>query len=241
MEFEVDSGDVPGLVLKAAGQNVNPWRGRQKNGRPEYKQFVNASYDLDLSFKASGESTHELASSAEGNVYMTIQDGWLRRSLVDLLFVDIVGWSLNLVKDAKYAPINCGVADYSIREGVVSTNAFFIDTKNITVTGEGTVDLGQEKVDYVFLPRKKSRLVLKAEPVKVKGPLNDPSVRAVPVKSAALTFGTLIFAPYVFAGMVAHDYASGAIRGDDDGKSACVEYEKKRSKEREDKGKSPSR
>jgi hypothetical protein len=239
IEFEIDSGDVPALVLKAAAKNVNPWRGGE-NGEPEEKQFANANYDLDLSFNASGNSAHELASSAEGDVYLTIQDGWLRRSFVDLLFVDIVGWGLNLVKDSKYVPINCGIADYSIRQGVISTEAFFIDTKNITVTGEGTVDLGKEEVAYVFIPRKKSRLVLKAEPVKIKGPLNDPSVTAVPVKSAALTFGTLIFAPYVFAGIVAHDYASGVMRHDDDGKSACVEYEEKRRRDRESKDKSKS-
>jgi hypothetical protein len=157
------------------------------------------------------------------------------------LFVDIVGWGLNLVKHSKYVPINCGIADYSIRKGVVSTDAFFIDTKNITVTGEGTVDLGKEEVDYVFIPRKKSRKILKAEPVKISGPLNDPSVRAVPVKSAALTFGTLIFAPYVFVGLVAADQASNVMRDDDSGTSACIEYEKKRSKAREEQGKSTSK
>jgi len=220
---------------------VNPWREEQENGKPEYDQFVNADYDLDLSLSATGNSAHELASSAEGEIYLTIQDGWLRRSMVDLLFVDIVGFSLNLVKDAKYAAIHCGIADFSIRQGVISTNAFFINSKNITVTGEGTVDLGKEEVDYVFIPRKKSRLILQAEPVKVKGPLSDPTVRAVPLKSAALTFGTLIFAPYVFAGIVATDYASGAIRDDDDGKSACVEYEEKRRKDRESQDESASR
>jgi uncharacterized protein involved in outer membrane biogenesis len=240
MEFQVDTRDVPGLVLKAAAKNVNPWRGDQ-NAKPEHEQFVNANYDLDLSFNATGNSAHELASSAEGDVYLTIQDGWLRRSFVDLLFVDLVGWGLNLVKHSKYVPINCGIADYSIRKGVVSTDAFFIDTKNITVTGEGTVDLGKEEVDYVFIPRKKSRKILKAEPVKINGPLNDPSVRAVPVKSAALTFGTLIFAPYVFVGLVAADQASNVMRDDDSGTSACIEYEKKRSKAREEQGKSTSK
>jgi len=240
MEFEVDARDTPTLVLKATARNVNPWRGEQENGEPEHKQFVNASYDVDLSFKSSGGSAHELASNAEGDFYFTVQDGWLRRSLIDLLFVDIVGWSINFVKESKYVPINCTIADYSIRKGVVSTDAFFIDTKNITVTGEGTVDLGKEEVDYVFLPRKKSRIILKAEPVKVKGPLNDPSVKAVPVKSAALTFGTLIFAPYVFVGLVAVDQASNAMHHDDSGMSACIEYEKKRSKAREEQGKSTS-
>ena len=234
LELEVDTRDTPAMVLKATAKDVNPWRGEQSGG-PGDEKYENASYDIDLSLGTSGNSAHELASNAEGDIYLTVQDGWLRRSLVDMLFVDLAGWSINLVKGSKYAPVNCGVADYSIRQGVISTNAFFIDAKNITVTGEGTIDLGKEQVDYVFIPRKKSRIILKAEPVKVKGPLNNPSVKAIPVKSAALTFGTLIFAPYVFAGMVATDYASGAIRDDDDGKSACVEYEEKRRKARTDK------
>ena len=240
LELEVDARDTPALVLKAMAKEVNPWQG-EKSGGPGDEQYANALYDIDLSLTTSGKSAHELASGAEGDIYLTIQDGWLRRSLVDLLFVDVVGWSLNLVQGARYTPINCGIADYSIRQGVISTNAFFIDAKNITVTGEGSVDLGKEEVDYVFIPRKKSRIILKAEPVHVKGPLNDPSVRAVPVRSAALTFGTLIFAPYVFAGMVATDYASGSIRDDGDGKSACVEYEEKRKKARASQDESTSR
>ena len=99
LELEVDGGDTPSLALKAIADDVNPWREEQENGAPEYEQFVNANYDLDLSLSAAGNSAHELASSAEGDIYLTIQDGWLRRSLVDLLFVDLVGWSLNLVKE----------------------------------------------------------------------------------------------------------------------------------------------
>ena len=238
MEFELDARDTPTLNLKATARNVNPWQG--KGEEQAFGKYVKSKVDLDLLFKASGENAHELASSADGDIYMTIEDGALRRSLVDLLFVDVVGWGLNIVKDSKYVPINCGIADYTISQGVISTDAFFIDSKNITVTGEGTIDLGKEDVDYVFIPRKKSRLILKAEPVHVKGPLSDPSVKAVPVKSAALTFGTLIFAPYVFVGLVAADQASSVMHDNDSGTSACIEYEKKRSKAREEQGKSTS-
>jgi hypothetical protein len=33
IEFEIDSGDVPALVLKAAAKSVNPWQGGE-NGEP---------------------------------------------------------------------------------------------------------------------------------------------------------------------------------------------------------------
>jgi len=115
----------------------------------------------------------------------------------------------------------------------VTTNAFFMDTDRITIAGEGTFDLGREQVDYTFIPRKKSRLILKAEPVHIKGPLNDPSVKALPVKSAALTFGTLIFAPYVFAGMAAADFAHDKLGKADGDSSICAKYEKDLHKARE--------
>lgn len=240
MEFEIDARDKPTLFLKATARNVNPYQG--KNKEPEFEKIMQSKVDLDLSFKASGESAHALASSADGDIYVTIEDGALRRSLVDLLFVDLVGWGLNLVKDSKFVPINCGIADYSMKQGVISTDAFFIDSQTITVTGEGTIDLGKEQIDYIFIPRKKSRRILKAEPVIVKGSLNDPSVRAVPVKSAALTFGTLIFAPYVFVGLAAADQASNVMHDDGNGTSTCIEYEKKRSKALKEQGISiPSR
>jgi hypothetical protein len=101
-----------------------------------------------------------------------------------------------------------------------------MDTDDITIAGEGTVDLGREQVDYTFIPRKKSRLILKAEPVHIKGALNDPSIEAIPVKSAALTFGTLIFAPYVFAGIVAADYVHDKLDDSDGDTSICAQYEK---------------
>lgn len=106
LELEVDAGgDTPSLALKAVADDVNPWREEQENGKPEYEGFVNADYDLDLSLNASGKSVHELAPSAEGDIYLTIEDGWLRRSLVDLLFIDLAGWSINFVKSSKYAPM----------------------------------------------------------------------------------------------------------------------------------------
>ena len=176
---------------------------------------------------AQGQSPHQLASSLDGSLYVTITNGKLRRSFTDLLFVDIVGWASTQVTKQKYFDMRCGVADFTATQGVIKTNGFFIDTKNIAITGDGTIDLGKETIDYVFLPKKKSRIILKAEPVKVTGSLRDPSVTAVPVKSAALTFGTLIFAPYVFVGMTATEYLKGKVDSRDKD-TPCLLYERKR-------------
>jgi hypothetical protein len=173
-----------------------------------------------------------MAANAQGEFYVTMKHGKISQSKLHLLFVDIVGWASEQVKE-RYEDINCAIADYSIEQGLVSTNAFFMDTDNITIAGEGTVDLGREQIDYTFIPRKKSRLIGKAEPVKVRGALNDPSIEAIPVKSAALTFGTLIFAPYVFAGMAAADFAHGKLDSGKEDEEVCANYARDLQKARE--------
>ena len=102
-----------------------------------------------------------------------------------------------------------------------------LDAADLGVSGEGTIDLGKEQVDYVFLPKKKSRMISKADPVKVTGALNDPSVKVIPWKSAAATYGPLLFGPFIFAGVRAADYLGSKLRGDAK-ESPCLAYERQR-------------
>ena len=98
---------------------------------------------------------------------------------------------------------------------------------NSDITGGGTIDLGDEKIEYVLLPKKKSLYIQKADPVKIEGPLNDPEVKGIPWKSAGIAVakvGGIIFAPLIFIPLTAADYAAGKVGGKN-GKSACLEYQ----------------
>jgi hypothetical protein len=214
----------PRIHFKAYGENINPRQTLDMqaiNGKTGF----DANLDVDLQLTATGVSQHELVSSLDGDIYLTVMNGRMRRSLMDMLFVDLAGWTTSQLTTEKYIPLTCGVADYSIRDGLVSTNAFFLDSRNITISGDGSVDLVNERIDYVFLPHKKSRMILKADPVKVKGPLNNPSVEAIPWKSAATTYGTLFFAPYIFVGLTVSDFLYGEVSNDTT-ESPCLKYEK---------------
>jgi hypothetical protein len=96
----------------------------------------------------------------------------------------------------------------------------------MTVAGKGTIDLSNEQIDYVFLPKKRSVLSFGAEPVKVRGSLKNPSVTVIPWKSAVVTYGSLFFSPYLFAGQVVIGTITNIFKKKSD-KSACMEYERK--------------
>jgi uncharacterized protein involved in outer membrane biogenesis len=235
LDLQFDGREArPHFSFKMSGENLDPWRGLNVAGSAAGSELdtKGAELDLDIWLAASGKSRHELAANMAGDIYITMKHGKISQSKLNLLFVDLVGWVADYAKQ-RFVDVNCAIADYKIRRGVVDTNAFFIDTKNITIAGEGTIDLGNEQIDYAFIPKKKSRIIARAEPVTLKGPLNDPAVKAIPVKSAALTFGTLIFAPYVFAGMVATEYATDKLRGGDPDTLVCVQYEESQKEKRQ--------
>lgn len=220
LTIKVDTQDTPRLHFKAHGQDLDPWQALNiQQSSPDLKTAVHVNIAID----STGESPHELAGNASGKISIIMRDGKLKRSLTDLLFVDVVGWSFSRVTTDKFVDVTCGLADLSIRKGVVSTNSFFIESEDIAIGGDGTIDLGKEQIDYVLLPRKKSVFVSKAEPVTVQGKLNSPTISVLPWKSAARTYGELVFAPYIF---VPAKILGGLFgkRKKDDGPSPCIEY-----------------
>ncbi|MEJ2236311.1 MAG: AsmA family protein, partial [Syntrophobacterales bacterium] len=232
MDLELDGRERPHLTFKAFGEHIDP---RRALDIQQYKKELQAEMNIDLSFSTSGLTPHEMAANSQGSIYITMQNGKLAAPLADLVFWDVAGWAWKKATDQKYYDITCGVADYSMDRGVISTDAFILDTEHITVTGVGTIDLGGEKVDYVLVPKKKSlKMIQKADPVNIKGPLNNPKVSTLPWKSAAITaakVGGIILAPFIFIPLTAADYLAGQVTIKD-GKSACLEYQKTRKMEK---------
>ena len=50
-------------------------------------------------------------------------------------------------------------------------------------------------MDMTLLPRQKKSLFSELSPVHIKGPMRDPEVTALPVKSAVTSLGTLALVP----------------------------------------------
>jgi len=213
------------LSVMASAKEINPWHALSDH-QTELEQNFNADLDIDIDITTSGANEYELFANMNGDLYILLKNGKIRKELLDMLFTDFIGWTVGKTIGKKYIDINCGVMDYRIKQGVISTNGFILDAKNLTIAGEGTIDLAKEQIAYVFIPKKKSRLVLNAEPVKVNGPLYNPTVTVIPWKSAVTTYGSLFFGPYVFAGLTAFNFLADTLNREGT-ISPCLAYEKK--------------
>ena len=126
MDLELDAREHPRLTFRAFGKDLDP---RRALDIQDYKEELQTEMNIDLSFSTSGLTPHELASNSQGSIYITMQNGKIAAPLIDLVFWDVAGWAWKKATDQRYYDLGCGVADYSIEEGVISTKAFILDAE----------------------------------------------------------------------------------------------------------------
>lgn len=195
LDLKIDVRDVPAVALKmsADDQLLGPWLA-QVQGTVPVEGFAN--YHIDLA--ASGGSPHELASSLNGNVSLAFENAKIPRRYVEYLSVDVFGWAMGKFNgEERYANLDCVLADFDIRDGVLSSTLLAADGPRLAMEGELTLDLGAETIDAVFLPRQKRKLFASVSPVRLTGDMRDPDVKAIPAKEAAKNIGALVLIPYV--------------------------------------------
>ena len=151
--------ELPKLVPKGAPESAGRLGGRVKvSGR--------------------GNSVAALMGSANGEIGLAMGPGRISNLTLELAGLDIAEALKFLIGKDKIVPVRCGFADFSVKNGVMTTRAFAFDTTDTLLLAEGTVNLRDESLDLVLKPRPKdySPLSLRS-PLRVRGTLMDPIIR----------------------------------------------------------------
>jgi uncharacterized protein involved in outer membrane biogenesis len=129
--------------------------------------------NLDMELQSSAAAPRELM--ANGNGYFDFSGNLenLGSGVIDL-------WAVNLVAaivkstDKNQSQINCAVGRWSVVDGTLTPDSFFIDTSKIRICGRGQVDFRNEYIDLVISPTpKKPQFLNLATPLKVQGSFDD--------------------------------------------------------------------
>lgn len=133
----------------------------------------------------TGNSVHRAASSANGSVTLVAPRGEIRQAFAELLGVNASkGLILLLSKSDKETPVRCAVADFDVRNGVMTTNHLVADTGVVLARGRGTINLETERMDFrIEGDSKKPRLVRLFIPITIKGPFLAPKIGLDPSKA----------------------------------------------------------
>ena len=128
---------------------------------------------------ARGRTPREAMDTVNGHVALYVTEGTITNTYWELIAADLVTSLLPFIgKTAeKEAKLNCMATRFDIADGMAKSTVFLVDSARVTVGGAGTVDLRDEKIDFLLQPKPKDFAFLSlATPIRISGPLADPSV-----------------------------------------------------------------
>lgn len=146
--------------------------------------------DFDLS--GQGNSIDRMLGTANGRVSLVVEKGKLSKLLIEKIGLHLDEILQLKIAGDKIINLNCAVADFDVKRGVMQTNALLLDTEVSTILGSGTVNLNQEKLDLTLNPKtKNTSFVALSTPIYVTGNFANPDINVNKGKIAARGLGAV--------------------------------------------------
>ena len=145
---------------------------------------------VTLKMEGNHQGRDNLTRTLQGRITLIGGEGELEGNTLNV-------WAGNLLTSflpgqSKDTHLNCAVADFDVKNGVAEARTVIIDTDKATITGKGTVDLVNGRVDMRFTPRTKGLASISlATPVVVSGPLDQITTHP-DAEGVATKFGGLV-------------------------------------------------
>jgi AsmA family protein len=149
---------------------------------------IQATVDFAAHLNGRGNSVRSLMANMDGEIGAVMGEGYLTKYL-DLISFNLSRKVVNFWGGAKdIDQIKCAVVQFDIKSGVAASQAFVFDTRAGILTGEGEINLGTEKVDFLLVPKPKHPgLIEFSTKLRVGGTILDAKVS--PDKLALLAKG----------------------------------------------------
>ncbi|QDO98910.1 AsmA family protein [Ferrovibrio terrae] len=176
--------------------------------------------DLVLDVTSSAASMQQMMAGLNGKMVLKVGEGELKEEYIRDFLPGLARAVSALDRATAKTKLHCVVSGLDFKNGVVTPKAILAETGSMTMTGDGTINLGTERIDLKLVPSSRDTgLAAMLPPVNVRGSLADPSFTP---DSAALAKGVL--------GAVAGVAALGPLAllspamgsGGDDAATACA-------------------
>ena len=150
---------------------------------------INGAFDIT----GKGNSVAHMLATSNGKLGLVIAGGEISNEMIEIIGLDLWEWLRFKVKGDQPTRIRCGVADFSVNNGVMAANALVLDTVDTNIGGTGTIDFGKETLDLTLNPQPKDKsLVSFRGPIHIRGTLAKPEVQLDKVKLAERGLGAVL-------------------------------------------------
>ena len=142
---------------------------------PMQTSFGQINGDADLA--AVGNDPAALAASLNGEIKLLLNDGAISNTLLEKAGLNVANIVLAKLFGDKTVKINCAAADFVVKNGVLDSRVFALDTTDALINVDGTVNLASEEMDLNIHPHTKGfRVFSLRSPLYAKGTFKNPKV-----------------------------------------------------------------
>jgi AsmA family protein len=122
-----------------------------------------------------GRSIAEILASADGAASVWMLGGDLSSLLVDLAGLRLGSALLSALEGSPTTHVECFLADFAVRRGILSTRTLLLDTADAVTEGTGEVNLGEERIQIRLRTQSKHLTVgVLAAPLLISGTFQEP-------------------------------------------------------------------
>lgn len=133
--------------------------------------------NADASLSSQGKSFAELLGKSNGELKAVVTKGTVSHFLLEAAGLNIADMVIVKLFGDEQIVLNCLAADFDIKNGLMQTRAFKLDTDDATIDITGSINLATEKLDLDIDPENKSlRIFTLRTPLYVRGTFKNPDV-----------------------------------------------------------------
>ncbi len=156
---------------------------------------VDGLIDLDLNLKSRAKNSSMLMENASGYINFAVMPGNLKAGIFDLWAANLLFAVFTAVISESKSKVNCLVARFIMKDGLMEEETIVIDTTKVRVSGDGEVNFKTQEVFLRLKPHaKRPRFFSVAIPIIVDGSFSDFSVdvTTVGLLASVIRMGTSV-------------------------------------------------
>lgn len=131
-----------------------------------------------IQLSGRGDTPAKLLGSSNGQILFAAQGGQASALLVEILGLDAAEAVTLLGRKHVKQPLRCAVVNLQVKDGTAKTAPFVVDATDTVLSVEGTLQLGEEKINLTARaePRDASVFTLRT-PIEIAGTFLDPQIQ----------------------------------------------------------------
>jgi AsmA family protein len=146
-------------------------------GNTQFDDLTRGHFGGHIDLSGTGKSLADVMAASNGRIVMMMSGGRISLLLIEASDLD-VGEAVPLfLGEDKSTDIRCAVADFNLKQGILTSKIFVLDTSDSNLQGDVVVNLRNETINAKFDAEPKDVSLLSVQsPIIIEGRLKSPSV-----------------------------------------------------------------